>query len=952
MNVSTPDTPSTAAATPGSSARQSHDSPGNTHDPHHHQNASLGPPAATATHITGPITLDPFAPVSDQLNPRSCVTCRRRKVRCDKHMPCSNCRKAQIQCVFPAPGRAPRRPRPKDPNAPAKHTSEREMELLKRLRKLEGIVEDLSGQIEVDAYKHASESPEADATSPDVPHDSDRRRPTATSSDTYLPLGHPLPRRSNTANSTASNPSRGPVAEVNKGFGKLVLGEQGKTRYVSNKFLSKITDEIDALRSETQRLNDDSSDTSDDEDPDVPEAPPHNPCMDQNVDHHGFIFGYSSSDVDLRKLHPLPSQLLFYWQIYQENINPIIRILHVPTMTKVIRDLRSNMSSINPGLEALMFSIYYAAITSMEPEDVLTNFGTEKSQLIARYRFGTEQALAKANCLNTSDMVVVQAFMLFLVLVRRYDDSRFAWTLTGLLIRIAQSLGLQRDGTHFAGLTPFDIEMRRRLWWAICVLDLRSAEDQGSELIVVERTYDTQFPLNVNDEDLSPDMTELPRERSGPTDMSFCLIRYELCALSRKFHSQANPLAACAIDHNRSVEENEETINDMYRHIEQKYLKPSPDKDKDLLGWVSATITRLIVSKMSLVVYQPLAQTASTELTSDIRDRLFMSTINVIEYSRVLSTEPKITHWRWLFQTYTQWHAVAYLLLEICRRPWSASVERGWSTMDAIFHSYQPIEFSKPAIWGPLRKLMLHANRHRQKELTRLRADSQAAQKLDADEQSRIPPATFQHLASSVRGTLARDRWYSLVGLPPPQKPLHDPVFTPKMKAKDQPRSQEPEPLAHHASQDIDVLLGQPHFNPLDIYSIAYPGNPSTMHEYAGMVGANSNGTMSGDFKMELPNVPVEHFNSRGSTAFAPEGQSNVATVLGPVGENLTPGLSDDNPPPWLWNNQPVPNYSLFPGAALEDDQDVNMDVDEVVNWQNWMDPGVSMGRVGFTGGI
>ncbi|KAK1837621.1 fungal specific transcription factor domain-containing protein, partial [Colletotrichum chrysophilum] len=38
------------------------------------------------------------------LNPRSCVTCRRRKVRCDKQMPCSNCRRAVIQCIFPAPG--------------------------------------------------------------------------------------------------------------------------------------------------------------------------------------------------------------------------------------------------------------------------------------------------------------------------------------------------------------------------------------------------------------------------------------------------------------------------------------------------------------------------------------------------------------------------------------------------------------------------------------------------------------------------------------------------------------------------------------------------------------------------------------------------------------------------------------------------------------------------------
>src|SRR5277367_6126166 len=75
------------------------------------------------------------------LNARSCVTCRRRKVKCDKQYPCSNCSKAQTQCVFPAPGRAPRRPR-----TGGKGSSEREAELLKRLRRLEGVVEELSGQ--------------------------------------------------------------------------------------------------------------------------------------------------------------------------------------------------------------------------------------------------------------------------------------------------------------------------------------------------------------------------------------------------------------------------------------------------------------------------------------------------------------------------------------------------------------------------------------------------------------------------------------------------------------------------------------------------------------------------------------------------------------------------------------------------------------------------------------
>jgi hypothetical protein len=94
----------------------------------------------------------------------------------------------------------------------------------------------------------------------------------------------------------------------------------------------------------------------------------------------------------------------------------------------------------------------------------MTNFGIRKETLLRQYRFGIEQALARAGFLNTNEIVTVQAFVLFLVCVRRHDDTRFVWSLTGLALRISQSLGLHRDGTRF-GLSPFDTEMRRRLWW-------------------------------------------------------------------------------------------------------------------------------------------------------------------------------------------------------------------------------------------------------------------------------------------------------------------------------------------------------------------------------------------------------------------------------------------------------------------------------------------------------
>jgi hypothetical protein len=86
--------------------------------------------------------------------------------------------------------------------------------------------------------------------------------------------------------------------------------------------------------------------------------------------HQAFLMGYRSADVDLRPLHPLPSQIPFIWQVYQENVDPLVKILHIPTMNNLIRSVRTNPDILTPSTEALMFSIYYAAIISMGAEEV------------------------------------------------------------------------------------------------------------------------------------------------------------------------------------------------------------------------------------------------------------------------------------------------------------------------------------------------------------------------------------------------------------------------------------------------------------------------------------------------------------------------------------------------------------------------------------------------------
>ncbi|WYZ44617.1 hypothetical protein EsH8_VII_001053 [Colletotrichum jinshuiense] len=924
-------------------------------NPHHSPNSPTPLHDFSALSRHGATSIPPDQPVAmtasgvPALNPRSCVTCRRRKVRCDKQMPCSNCRRAVIQCIYPAPGRAPRRPRPKDPNAPPKNSSEREVELMKRLRKLEGIVEELSGQIEVESGTGSNSGRQNSSTgnSPEtLGNDFNQERTGSLQSATTVAsaLREAVAPSTRMDTDADPKPSLNKQASVGRQFGRLVLHDKGKTsRYVSSAFWSKLNDELDELREETHALGEDTDDSEDEDTPD------HSPIqvLDAATDHHAFILGYRSSDVDLRKLHPLPSQIPFMWQVYQENVEPLLKILHIPTMEKLIRDMRRNIDELTPGNEALLFSIYYAAITSMEDEEVEKNFGSKKEEMLSQYRFALEQALAKANFLNTSDMVVLQAFVLFLTLVRREDDTRFCWTLTGLAIRIAQGLGIHRDGTNF-NLPPFETEMRRRLWWAICTLDLRSAEELGSDLTIIDRSFDTELPSNVNDSDIEPGMTEVPKSRLGRTDCAVSLVRYEICSLSRRLHTVGSAMAGvCPRDASSSLAERERMLIEVYDRVEEKFLQHC-FTDDDPLFWMAAMIARVIMAKMSLVIYQPMLFPGNGhELSGDIRDRLFISAIEIVEYNYILNTDPRCKQWRWLFQTYRQWHAIAYILMEAGRRPWSATSERGWEAVNnTLRFDRDPSDISRMAdhmaVWVPLRKLSAKATKHREAEITRLRADPDAARQLDVDDRMNPIPARLGPVPGMEGKPLQiRTRWRGLVrtdGASPLPPPASDETQTRPAPDK-APRAPNPTvevaPSAPQANEPefIDTVMMSRGFNPNHIWEYIYPTAES--------MAADPNNTLfppnapqhSASQSMMSSSVPSPANPGQGLDAEQRQKQQAIAMTSQP---SIASSLSE-NQPPWLWSDPFTSINNRFDNVPT-DAMDVNMDNLDDFNWQNWQE--------------
>jgi len=123
---------------------------------------------------------------------------------------------------------------------------------------------------------------------------------------------------------------------------------------------------LDSLRREAAQLTDEDSDDSGHEH--TPETTPGHSQITH--DHHAFLLGYRSADVDLRKLYPVPSHIWFLWKIYQDSVEPLIKVVHVPTADLLLRDASRDLDSLSAGQQALVFSIFFAAVVATEPEDV------------------------------------------------------------------------------------------------------------------------------------------------------------------------------------------------------------------------------------------------------------------------------------------------------------------------------------------------------------------------------------------------------------------------------------------------------------------------------------------------------------------------------------------------------------------------------------------------------
>ncbi|KAI1102407.1 fungal-specific transcription factor domain-containing protein [Jackrogersella minutella] len=472
-----------------------------------------------------------------------------------------------------------------------------------------------------------------------------------------------------TAPSSADSPSQD---DTWRPLGKLII-DDGGVKFIDSFLWASIHSELSAMR---EILEDE--DTIDD---------PCTPADSQASDLNAGLILSDTSNADLEELHPQPAHVFRLWQIFLERVNPLTKVIHVPTVQPMLVEAATSRANIPKNVEALLFSIYLMASVALTEEECVERFGYTKTEAYNRFSKGCRSALMRIGILKNYDLVVLQALVLYLFSLPGRYDRHAAWILNGVTVRIAQKMGLHRDG-EFLGLSPFETEMRRRLWWRILLLDAMYALMSGLGHSLLPRSWDTKPPLNINDSDLYPTMTSI-QPKDSPTDMIFCLICCEIAAVmvdTPELHSVIlqnemglNPPDRDKIEKaSRRIDELERAMTDILDKYSDLSMGPIHILATDCKTTMIGKLRELICP----MVNQP---EWGTEILSP-KDHLFKMSLSAGEQNLRLYQLPGTKDFfLWFMMSHFQIEIFIYMVGQLSVRTSGQLVERAWASIELFY---------------------------------------------------------------------------------------------------------------------------------------------------------------------------------------------------------------------------------------------------------------------------
>lgn len=136
------------------------------------------------------------------------------------------------------------------------------------------------------------------------------------------------------------------------------------------------------------------------------------PTPENNSD---LFFPGDLSTANIEDLVPEPIHAFKLWQLFLDRVNPLFKVVHVPTIQPVVLEGAISMASLPHHQQALIFSIYTTAALSLSESESIQALGMSREAAVQRFLSGTKVALIRFNFLKNYNMTALQALIHFMV---------------------------------------------------------------------------------------------------------------------------------------------------------------------------------------------------------------------------------------------------------------------------------------------------------------------------------------------------------------------------------------------------------------------------------------------------------------------------------------------------------------------------------------------------------
>ncbi|KAH9902021.1 hypothetical protein F4778DRAFT_104401 [Xylariomycetidae sp. FL2044] len=580
----------------------------------------------------------------------SCLECRKRKLKCTKNSPsCTNCVKAGRDCLYIGP-----------------RLDEASQMRLAEIKEKQGTLE---RQLERDVAKSTTtkNSMRQRILADQVEDDYDREKDIEPT---------PLAALDMTYEDDADVEDE--MIDLGIQIGKMRITERigGLSRpRISEEISAAISGQVSPSQPHA-RIDDLPDDMADMPVPDFLK-----PGSQYIVPSSGLFFGQTGDQPSLMQCLPCRAAADRLMRQYFVAVHPVAPVSHRPTLEAsytVFWDEIGAGFEPRPSTQAILFAAMFSGAISMDDSVIYSEIGGfSKANWIASLKLGTETALSKASFLRTTRVETMQAFVMYMISMCRAEVSRAHSVLVGAAVRMAECMGLQRDGESY-GLTPLETHVRRLIWHQLCFLDIRTCEAQGPKPVIRRDDYDTKLPLNC-DEDQFTNATVAPKSSDEWSSTTLALIRFEINEMMRIIWVDRRRLEF----HRTNLTAVLSKIEDFRRRMSEKY-DHLLDATQPIQRYAKC-VMHLLLYRLHIMVLHPYHSNAAVPMPPRLNQLLVISGIMVVELAIQLETNPLFEQFAWYLGAYFQYQIALLLATEVYYRPHAREADRIWACLDYVF---------------------------------------------------------------------------------------------------------------------------------------------------------------------------------------------------------------------------------------------------------------------------